>query len=144
MKILVVEDDFVMAQAIGVAVRGAGHALVGVAATSSKALALARSNVPDLALLNIHLGDGSLGTDLARVLFAQFAVPSMFVSGSAREARTAADVVLGFISKPWDPRTIVASIAVAGAIIAGRLPPSSDIPPGLELFRNSLPSRDDV
>jgi AmiR/NasT family two-component response regulator len=57
------------------------------------------------------------------------------VSGEILEARQHADVAMGYISKPYDPSTVLESVDVAGAIMSGNEP--RHIPQGLKLFEEN-------
>jgi CheY-like chemotaxis protein len=112
-----------------------GHEVIGPASTLSEALTLARQSIPQLALLDIRLSDGSKGTDLARILLREFGTPSIFVSGNMRQAHEAADVALGCIGKPYEADIVLKSVEVAQTILQGLYPRREQIPSGLELFR---------
>jgi DNA-binding response OmpR family regulator len=113
----------------------AGHTVLGPVSTVSEGLELLATQQPELALVNINLKDGSKGTELATVLMRRWQVPCLFVSGEMLEARQHADVALGYISKPYEPSTVLASVDVVDAIISGHEP--RQIPQGLELFEEN-------
>jgi DNA-binding response OmpR family regulator len=132
MRILVVEDEPVIAMSLTWELEHAGHEVVGPAATLEEAMQLARAHRPELALLDIDLrrrGDGVL---LAKQLRA-INIPSVFVSGQDVVARENADLAIGYISKPYNPADIARSIAVLDAVIHGRSAPPL-IPSSLRLF----------
>ena len=110
----------------------AGHEVMGPAATMAEAMALCDALRPELALLDIHLRDGSSGVDVARALFGRWGVISIFASGEMMEARRARDVALGYIRKPYEVQTVLRSVEVAREVIAGGTPGA--VPRGLELF----------
>ncbi len=56
LRILVVEDDFVIASSLADCLKSFGHECVGPAGTLEAALALAESETFDLAILDIRLG----------------------------------------------------------------------------------------
>jgi len=66
MRILIVEDDRLLAAGLAMMVESAGHEVVGHAATVRAAMDLARSQVPDLTLMDIDLGLGGSGIAAAR------------------------------------------------------------------------------
>lgn len=67
-KVLVVEDEAILAVELESILTDLGHEVVGIAATSADALRLAAEAEPDLALVDIHLGDGPTGVAVARRL----------------------------------------------------------------------------
>lgn len=55
MRILIVEDEALIAELIVEHLEEAGHSIIGPAATAEEALALCRHRRPDLAILDIDL-----------------------------------------------------------------------------------------
>lgn len=137
MKILVLEDEFMLADMLEAELTGAGHTVLGPVATVAEALAIIAQTRPDLALVNINLKNGSKGTDLARELAKGHHVCSLFVSGQLLEARQHKDVALGYITKPYRAATILESVDLAGRIMDGEKPAA--VPSGLELFNTRRP-----
>jgi len=77
LRVLVVEDDYMQAQALGVALGGGGFGVVGPVGSVDGALELVDSTI-DAAILDIHLGDGVV-TPVAEAL-AALDVPFAFVT----------------------------------------------------------------
>ncbi len=67
-RVLVVEDDAFTRTTVCAALRFHGLLVVGEAATAREGLALAVTTEPDAALLDLDLGGGPTGIDLARSL----------------------------------------------------------------------------
>jgi DNA-binding NarL/FixJ family response regulator len=68
-RILVVEDDFLIALQTEAALTEAGFSVVGIAATAEEAIALAREQRPFLAVMDIRLAGERDGIDAAGELF---------------------------------------------------------------------------
>jgi CheY-like chemotaxis protein len=66
-RVLVVEDDADAAETLAVLLRGWGHD-VEVAGDGARALEAARASPPDTVLLDLHLGDGPDGLEVAHRL----------------------------------------------------------------------------
>jgi CheY-like chemotaxis protein len=79
-SILVLEDDFLVANQIGKWLVDANHTVVGPAASVDAALAAVAESGVDVALLDINLGDGLRSYGLARILAAQH-IPFVFLTG---------------------------------------------------------------
>ena len=136
MRVLIVEDEVVIAWMLADSLEGAGHEVIGPAAAMAEALALCEAlRPPELALLDINLRDGSNGVDVARALLERWGVPSIFVSAQTVEARWARDIALGHIRKPYRPETVLRSVEVAREVMDGRTP--RHVPAGFELFSAS-------
>jgi len=135
MRLIIAEDEALLALCITDAVEDAGHCVVCCEPSAIRALRCAREEGGDLALVNISLNEGSTaGLQLAKDLKAELGIPSIFVSGQRQDAITADRVALGFLPKPYTPHDLVAAISVAEMLTQGKRPPPPTIPATLELF----------
>ena len=132
MRVLVIEDEALFAHALCECLTAAGHQAVGPASTLDEALHLAKTERPDLALVDIGLempGDGVL---LARMLHLAFGIPSVFVSGDSEEAHRNSDLAAGFLDKPVDPEVVVRSLEAVWSVL--RKEPTPTLPAQLTPF----------
>jgi len=137
--VLIVEDEFLVALEVEEAVLGAGHEVVACVASRRQALDTAAGEDVDLALLNIHLTDGrKAGLALARELAGRYGIRTIFVSGQAADARSHADVALGFLGKPFSRDDVAAAVDAAEVLMRGETPMVTDIPRALELFAEPM------
>ena len=134
MRILITEDEPLIAMSLALELEQAGHEIIGPASTIEASIQLARIHRVELALLDIDLEKSGDGIILARRL-REMDIPSVFVSGQGEVARDNANLAMGFIGKPYDPEDIVRSVAVIGAVIHGDHPPPPPIPASLKLFQ---------
>ncbi len=133
MRVLIAEDEPLIAWMLADCLEAAGHEVVGPAATMAEALALCEgAPPPDLAVLDINLRDGSSGVDVARALLERWGVRSIFATAQTVDDRRARDVALGRISKPYAPEAVLRCVEVAREVMGGRTPRC--VPAGLELF----------
>ena len=103
LKVLVIEDNIFIALDLEGQLEEMGHDVVGIAATATKAIEMALKSVPDLAIVDLQLADGSRGQDAAFVLRAEMDIPSIIVSGSMHQVtdeERAAIRPLAMLSKP--------------------------------------------
>jgi DNA-binding response OmpR family regulator len=77
MRILIIEDEPLVAQTLEDAVQDAGHEVLGPVASVGAALSLAEQNKPDLVMTNINLGIGGKGVVAAREILQRHQVPSL-------------------------------------------------------------------
>jgi DNA-binding response OmpR family regulator len=131
-RILIAEDEAIIALYIGMTLREAGHQVMGSVVRLDDCLPLVERTVPELALVDINLDRGGSGIDVARTLLERWGVMSIFVSAQYLQARENMDVAIGCLRKPFATRSLVESIEVAKLIQQGAMPLS--IPQGLELF----------
>jgi PAS domain S-box-containing protein len=115
-RILVVEDEKVVAADIEECVKGLGYDVVGTAASGSEALRLAANSHPDLVLMDIQLKGALDGVDVAAVLHQDLKVPVIYLTAHAdpeileRAKKTAP---AGYILKPFDERSMRTEIEIA-------------------------------
>ncbi len=108
-RILVVEDEFLIALDIAAVLEQAGLAVVGPAGTVGDALyAIAQEDVHG-ALLDAHLAGEPVGR-VADALKARN-IPFAFVSGYGREQLPAAHRNAALVKKPFTDRDLLAAIA---------------------------------
>jgi CheY-like chemotaxis protein len=108
-RILVVEDEFLIALDIAGVLEQAGLAVVGPAANVGDALQAIESEVVDGALLDAHLAGESVSC-LADALAAR-GIPFAFVSGYGREHLPSAYRGVPLVKKPFTGRDLLAAIA---------------------------------
>lgn len=113
-RVLVIEDEPVIAMHISEIVREAGHQVVGVATTKTEAVALARAERPGLILCDIQLDDGSTGIEAAQEILAALDVPIIFVTAFPERLLTGERVEPTYlVSKPFEPETLIVTMSQA-------------------------------
>ena len=120
-RILVVEDDYVVALSNEWALRDAGFEVVGVVASGEEALRLTERTGPDLVLMDIRLGGRMDGIEAAVSLRAR-GLRCLFASAHSDPgtvARGAAAEPLGWLQKPFSEAALVAAVAKAMARLRG-------------------------
>ena len=109
-RILVVEDEFLVAQHISFTLESLGYAVVGPVPTIDAAIALIGSEAPDCALLDAHLG-GTSSAPIAAELVAR-SIPFIVVTGYGHFKLTTADLEdAPRVSKPFSTDDLAAKLA---------------------------------
>lgn len=98
MKILIVEDNALIAMEHEMLIEDLGYECVAIAATSVKALEVARSKTPDVAVVDLGLADGWTGPALIEKLHSM-GIASIVVSGQVEDYLAPAHV-LSVLAKP--------------------------------------------
>lgn len=117
-RILIVEDEALVAFDNEHFLRDAGYVIVGTVDTVPDAIAAIAGDV-DLVLADINLSDGGSGRDVARAAAGR-GVPLMFVTGACPD--DARSLAVGCLSKPYSQRDLLAAIDVIDAKRLGRVP----------------------
>lgn len=121
-RVLIVEDEALIALHLEQIVIDAGHRVVGIAFDPEEAEALAAKSRPDFAFVDMRLRNGGNGLEVARHLRDVYDVPSILVSGNLDEGSTQAAASIqpvAMIGKPFMPTTIVGAIKLAAAQLNG-------------------------
>ncbi len=113
-RVLVIEDEAVIALDVADIVRNAGHEVVGIAATEKAAVDLAKKHSPHLVLADIQLRGSDSGISAVKQIMKAMTVPVIFVTGYPERLLTGTQLEPAFvISKPFDPDLLRAAIAQA-------------------------------
>jgi CheY-like chemotaxis protein len=109
--VLVIEDEPIIALDIAGIVRDLGHTVVGIAASQSEAISVARARRPGLVLADIHLGDGGSGLTAVNEILRSIDVPVIFVTAYPERLLTGERPEPTYlVTKPFEPDTLKATI----------------------------------
>jgi CheY-like chemotaxis protein/DNA-directed RNA polymerase specialized sigma24 family protein len=113
-RVLIIEDEPIIAMDIEAIVGDLGHGVTGIASTHDEAMALFHAETPGLVLADIQLADASSGIDAVRHILAEEAIPVIFITAFPERLLTGERPEPTFlISKPFQPATVQAAIAQA-------------------------------
>ncbi|MFM6852482.1 MAG: response regulator [Sphingopyxis sp.] len=113
-RVLIIEDEPIIAIDIESIVRDLGHDVVGIAVTRDEAVAQARAGEPGLVLADIQLADDSSGIDAVADILAEMSVPVIFITAFPERLLTGQRPEPTFlITKPFQESTLKATIAQA-------------------------------
>ena len=114
-KVMVIEDEMIIAMDLKGIVQAMGHDVTGVARTHKDAVKLARSNRPDLILADIQLADGSSGVDAVNELLASLGdMPVIFITAFPERLLTGDRPEPAFlISKPYSEEQVRSAVSQA-------------------------------
>jgi len=113
-RILIIEDEAVIAMDLSDLVTGAGHDVCAVETTASGAVAAAKRERPDLVLADIQLADGSSGIDAVKEILSSFEVPVIFITAFPDRLLTGERPEPTFlITKPYSPDMVRAAVSQA-------------------------------
>ncbi len=117
-NVLVVEDDLMIADFLEEILVGAGYTVCGIARNVAQAVALGNAHRPDLAVLDLRLMNGELGTDIVPLLTECARVGILYTTGNDNVTltRTDGDVCL---RKPYQARDVVEALQIVQQIVAG-------------------------
>jgi DNA-binding response OmpR family regulator len=119
MKVLIAEDDLLIADMTEELLSDNGYDVCGIGRTVTDALALAWRHKPDLAVLDVRLADGGLGTQIAAELSELRDLGILYVTGNVAAVRS--DTVRGHacLAKPYRPSDLLRSLQIVSGMIDG-------------------------
>lgn len=115
-RILVVEDDRIVARDIQQQLTRIGHTVVGVTARGKDAVALASQTQPNLVLMDIRLEGPWDGIDAAQKIREQHQIPVIYLTAYADEqtlARASITEPFGYLLKPFEDSQLRTAIEMA-------------------------------
>lgn len=122
-RILIVEDDFLVAMQMESALTDAGFEVAGIASSCEDAIELASSEQPRLAVMDIRLAGERDGIDTALALFARHQIRCIFATAHQDEharRRAAPAIPLGWLAKPYTMTSLVTMVRRALAELDGK------------------------
>jgi CheY-like chemotaxis protein/DNA-directed RNA polymerase specialized sigma24 family protein len=111
-RILIIEDEPIIAMDIEMIVRELGHDVVGVATTHREAVDEAQKHQPGLVLADIQLADNSSGIEAVQEILTDLQVPVIFITAFPERLLTGDRPEPAFLlTKPYQPATLRAAIS---------------------------------
>jgi CheY-like chemotaxis protein len=118
LKILIAEDDLMNADMVEEILVDNGYEVCGIGRTVAEAVALGRRHQPDLAVLDLRLADGGLGTEVAAQLSDLSRLGVLYASGNVSQiVRTTADGH-ACLAKPFRAADLLRALEIVTDIVA--------------------------
>lgn len=115
-RILIIEDEEMLAELLEEAVAEAGFDVCGVARSVKDAVALGRLHRPELAIVDVHLIDG-LGTTVAQFLVENYNTGILYVTSDVEALKSA--VGHACLPKPFRLARLKRALDLVVEIVAG-------------------------
>ena len=113
-KVLIIEDEPIIAMDIETIVRDLGHEVTAIAVTREDAVREAMAERPGLVLADIQLADDSSGIDAVKDILSEISVPVIFITAFPERLLTGERPEPTFlITKPFQRSTVKAAISQA-------------------------------
>jgi DNA-binding LytR/AlgR family response regulator len=131
LKLLIIEDNQLVAQDIRSCLETAGHHVTGIAQDDKEALRLVRDYPPDLAIVDITLGKKrEAGIQLVQNLLAHHWMPFIYLTShndSAMMKKASDTQPSAYLLKPFRPEELLIQVILAHANFARLSPSRSDL-----------------
>ena len=134
MRVLIVEDEILVAMELEETISELGHEVVGIAPDRPTALELARLGV-DIALVDINLRDGETGVEIGRRLAGDSGAAVVFVTANDSMVGDGVPGAIGVLPKPVSREAVAGIVSYALTRRLSRAEVALPAPPvGLRLF----------
>jgi len=114
-NILIVEDEFVVANALRLVIKQAGYHVCGISTSADDAEIAIQKFKPDMVLLDIHLSGKRTGIDLAQKLKTEH-IPFIYLSANSSQKileEAKATEPYGFLVKPFRQKDVLVALDIA-------------------------------
>jgi len=115
-KILIVEDESIVAMALKKTLQSFGYTVVGTAIRGTDAIRLANETWPDLILMDIRIQGPMDGIETAERINAFYDIPVIFLTAYSDDetlSRAIGTSSYGFLTKPFNERELYSNIEMA-------------------------------
>ncbi len=115
-SVLILEDEPIIAEDLHSLLESSNYKIAGLCHHGEEALDMLSNRAPSFAILDINLGGGMTGLDVAEVINAKYNIPYIFLTSfdddkTLQEAQQHAPY--GYIVKPFQDRTLLTTIKTA-------------------------------
>ncbi|MCI4624925.1 MAG: response regulator [Candidatus Magnetoovum sp. WYHC-5] len=115
-KILVVEDEWIIAANLKSTLEELGYAVVAIVTTGEAAVESARLQTPDLVLMDITLKGSMDGIEAATKIYNELNIPIIYVTSHVDERvikRAKTSKPFAYLIKPYEKASLISSIEMA-------------------------------
>jgi DNA-binding response OmpR family regulator len=119
-KVLIVEDNLMIADMADEELTAHGYEVCGIARTVAAAVVMCRQHAPDLAVIDLRLEAGELGTEIPALLGGLGSLGVLYATGNVSHPTMTAENGHACLAKPYTSADlmqaleIVASLATTG------------------------------
>ncbi|RUZ75851.1 response regulator [Mesorhizobium sp. M7A.F.Ca.US.006.01.1.1] len=132
LKVLIIEDEALLAMELESLVEDAGHSVVGWATSSAEAMAMADATEADIVFVDIHLSDGPSGIDVAKYIGERKNSTVVFMTANPKRIPDHFAGAIGVIAKPYTMNGLTSALRYLQEGVR-RPPPVSARPAGFTL-----------
>lgn len=132
LKVLIVEDEALLAMELEALVEDAGHTVVGWATSSQEARSMVDTIEADIAFIDVHLTDGATGISVAEYIGEKKSSIVVFMTANPKRLPDNFAGAVGVIAKPYTMNGLMAALQYLQEGVRTP-PPASALPVGFTL-----------
>lgn len=118
LKVLIAEDDLMIADMAEELLVNDGYEVCGIARTVAEAVALGFRHKPDLAVIDLRLADGELGTQVAAQLGGLDRLGVLYATGNMAQVILTAANGHACLAKPYRGIDLLRSLKIVSELLA--------------------------
>lgn len=138
-KVLIVENDLMIADFLEEVLVEAGYEVCGIACTVAEGIALGERHHPDLGVIDLCLANGEYGTEVAAALRRRGRFGVLYATGNPDHPLLSRAEGEGCIAKPYLAHAAVSALRVVRERMLNR--PALNPPRGFRLLGSTLAAR---
>ncbi|MEM1324081.1 MAG: response regulator transcription factor [Bacteroidota bacterium] len=115
-KILIVEDDAIIAENIDARLRAVDFKVAGIAYDSETAIDMLANRQPDAVLLDINIAGSKDGIEVAEIINQHYQIPFIYLTSYSDKAtlqRAKVTMPYGYIVKPFNEQDLLSALEMA-------------------------------
>src|ERR1700733_1934408 len=116
-KVLIAENDLLLADILEEDLIRAGYDVCGIARTVEEAVELSSRHDPDLALLDLRLASGGLGTDIAAQLDREGGLGVLYATGNSDQVHLTKADGDACLVKPYRSEDVVRALKIVEEVV---------------------------
>lgn len=116
-KVLIAEDELLISDMLEEVLIDGGYEVCGIARTVAEGIALAEFHKPDLALLDMRLAKGGLGTEIAARLDRTHGLGILYATGNMGQLYLTKNDGEAYLGKPYRAVDVVRALKIVEEII---------------------------
>ena len=128
-QVLIVEDDVMIADYLEEMLVDAGYHICGNTGSVAEAIRIGEKSMPDLAVIDLRLSGGEMGTEVAAALCVDANLGVLYVTGNPDHVTLKSAAGHGCLAKPYTQMTVIAALRSVSEI-KSKLGVLSDFPHG--------------
>ena len=118
LKVMIAEDDLMIADMLEDALVEGGYEVCGIARTVEKGVEICKHCKPNLAVLDFRLAEGGLGTEIAAQLSRRDGLGILYAMGNADHANLTKADGEACLGKPYSPEDVVRALEIVEQIVS--------------------------
>ena len=133
LKVLIAEDDLMIADMAEDILVAHGYEVCGIARTVAEAVELGLAHRPDFAIIDLRLANGGLGTDIVAQLGAVGQLGVLYATGNVAQVILTAADGHACLAKPYGPADLLRGLQIVSDLFSTGTA-ATPFPRGLQLL----------